>query len=376
LLPSAGVVVVWGPPKCGKSFWLFDALMHVALDGWEYRSRRTEHGPVVYISLEGNRALPRRIEAFKQRHKVKTAPFYLITDPLNLTSDHKQLIADVKMQVGNTVPVAIAIDTLNQSLAGSESKDADMAAYLRAAVAVNRAFNCLVIVVHHCGYNETRARGHSSLYGNTDAVIAVSRDAADNVVARVEISKDDESGAEVVSRLDVIKIGTDDNGDPIRSCVVEPVEAAAKVPKPVRLGDKATLALRCLHETLAEMGTLPPASNHIPVGKRTVSVEQWRAYFYAGTTNDTRDLQKHNFKNASDKLQALGFIGVWNGQVWLAGNGNLSGNDGNSGNIFPGRNGTHPYRGVPSIPDVPSEDPTVPSLSDVLGSSNRREYRF
>ena len=32
LLPSAGLAVIWGEPKCGKSFWTFDALMHVALD--------------------------------------------------------------------------------------------------------------------------------------------------------------------------------------------------------------------------------------------------------------------------------------------------------------------------------------------------------
>jgi hypothetical protein len=32
VLPRSGLAVVWGPPKCGKSFWLFDLLMHVALD--------------------------------------------------------------------------------------------------------------------------------------------------------------------------------------------------------------------------------------------------------------------------------------------------------------------------------------------------------
>src|SRR5262245_17118727 len=39
LIPREGLIVVWGPPKCGKSFWTFDALMHVAL-GRKYRGRR------------------------------------------------------------------------------------------------------------------------------------------------------------------------------------------------------------------------------------------------------------------------------------------------------------------------------------------------
>jgi len=39
IIPREGLVVIWGPPKCGKSFWTFDVAMHIAL-GWEYRDRR------------------------------------------------------------------------------------------------------------------------------------------------------------------------------------------------------------------------------------------------------------------------------------------------------------------------------------------------
>jgi AAA domain len=38
LLPRVGLSVVWGPPKCGKSFWTFDVVMHVAIVR-EYRNR-------------------------------------------------------------------------------------------------------------------------------------------------------------------------------------------------------------------------------------------------------------------------------------------------------------------------------------------------
>ena len=43
LIPSNGLSIVWGPPKCGKSFWTFDLAMHVAL-GREYRGRRVQQG--------------------------------------------------------------------------------------------------------------------------------------------------------------------------------------------------------------------------------------------------------------------------------------------------------------------------------------------
>ena len=52
LVPSAGLAVVWGEPKCGKSFWTFDLLMHVSL-GWDYRGRRVKAGAIVYCALEG-----------------------------------------------------------------------------------------------------------------------------------------------------------------------------------------------------------------------------------------------------------------------------------------------------------------------------------
>ena len=43
IIPREGLTVVWGPPKCGKSFVVFDLTMHVAL-GWEFRGRRVSQG--------------------------------------------------------------------------------------------------------------------------------------------------------------------------------------------------------------------------------------------------------------------------------------------------------------------------------------------
>ena len=45
LISRAGLTVIWGPPKCGKSFWMFDLAMHIAL-GWLYRGRHVQFGCV------------------------------------------------------------------------------------------------------------------------------------------------------------------------------------------------------------------------------------------------------------------------------------------------------------------------------------------
>jgi AAA domain len=225
VLPRSGLAVVWGPPKCGKSFWLFDLLMHVAL-GWKYRSLRVQAGTVVYIALEGAGGFKRRVEAFRRtRPEAKGAPVYLMFAPLDLVHDHKALIASIRAQLpADVTPAVVAIDTLNRSLRGSESKDEDMGAYVRAADAIRDAFDCCVSIVHHCGHNGERPRGHSSLLGAADVQIAVKRQ-GDDIVAQVEHAKDGEGGLEIVSRLAVVPLGKDEDGDPMTSCVVEAVEA-------------------------------------------------------------------------------------------------------------------------------------------------------
>ena len=150
VIPSGGLTVVWGPPKCGKSFWTFDLTMHIAR-GTPYRGRRVRQGGVVYVSLEGGNGFYRRIEAYKQQHDVTDAPFYLITDRTDLVRDNETLIAAIKEQMQET-PAVVVIDTLNRSLAGSESSDEDMAAYIKAADTIREAFDCALVIIHHCGW--------------------------------------------------------------------------------------------------------------------------------------------------------------------------------------------------------------------------------
>ena len=61
VLPRDGLAVIWGPPKCGKSFWTYDLHMHVAL-GRSYRGRRVQQGAVIYIACEGEPSTPVNIE--------------------------------------------------------------------------------------------------------------------------------------------------------------------------------------------------------------------------------------------------------------------------------------------------------------------------
>jgi RecA-family ATPase len=198
MVPKEGLTVVWGPQKQGKSFWLFDLFMHVAL-GWDYRGRDVIQGPVVYCYLEGQYAISARVAAFQQRYLAKyedEVPFYLMPVRIELVQDHPALIAAIK--VLGIKPAGIAIDTLNRSFTGSESSDTDMTAYVKSADAVRAAFECAVCVVHHCGYEGTRPRGHTALLGAHDALIAVRREAEGKpIIAEVQELKDGRAGTVV-----------------------------------------------------------------------------------------------------------------------------------------------------------------------------------
>jgi AAA domain-containing protein len=324
LIPRTGLVVVWGPPKCGKSFWLFDLMMHPALGGRPYRERKTLSGPVVYCAFEGADGYGRRAEAFRRQHRLDpTTPvaFFLVPARMTFAKDHKALIGSIKAQLGNTQPVAVVLDTLNRSIGGSESDDEHMGNYIRAGDAVREAFNCVVIIVHHCGIEGTRPRGHTSLTGAVDAQLAVKRDTTTGqIVVTVEWMKDGPEGETVVSRLETVEVGRDPDGEPVTSCAVIPAEGApeaGKQAKPTKLPKAAQTAHRALQKAVAEMGAVPPASNHIPVNTRVVTGETWRKYAYRmGISTGGERAQQKAFKTGTEHLIAGQLVGVWDNQYW------------------------------------------------------------
>lgn len=318
LLASSGLAVIWGPPKCGKSFWAVDVGMHIAL-GWEYRGRRVQQAPVVYIALEGQHGIPARIEAFRRHHNIAGAPFYLILVRLDLIADVGSLITEIKAQIGAVLPGAVFIDTLNRSLVGSESKDEDMGRYLGAADRLATGLQCAVLIVHHCGIDATRPRGHTSLTGSVESQLAVKRGDTGEVVVTVEYAKDFAEGTEIYSRLDPLTVGVDPDGDDITTLVVVPAEPSMQGRRQKSVKGAKAIALDILRNAIDEAGIVPPASSHIPPNTRTILEETWRAYAYQGsvTESDEPDTKRKAFVRAVKDLQTAKLIGIWGGYVWL-----------------------------------------------------------
>jgi hypothetical protein len=315
VFPLYGLGAVWGPPKCGKSFWAFDLSMHIAL-GWRYRGLRVQQGPVAYLAFEGGDGLRARVEAYRRKHTLPAGvPFYLLTSNAKLVRDHQKLIECIDEQIIPLPPVCVVLDTLNRSIDGSESKDVDMAAYLSAADAINDAFACMVIIVHHCGIDASRPRGHTSLTGAVDVQLSCKRDAAKNIIVEVEAMKDGAEGATFTSRLEVVEVGTDEEGKPLTSCVIVPVEIGA-AKKATKLSPTAVAGLRALHECLADMGKPAPDSDHIPHGVTCVTMDQWREYLFKREVINRDKGYREQFKRLHTNLANAGAIGIWDEHVW------------------------------------------------------------
>jgi hypothetical protein len=317
LIPHVGLTVMWGPPKCGKSFWVFDAMMHVAL-GWDYRGRRVNAGPVVYCAFEGQTGIEARVAAFRQRFLedyIDEVPFFLEPVTLDLVRHHTALIAAINKQVG--IPVAVVLDTLNRSIRGSESSDEDMTAYITAADAVRATFNCAVVIVHHCGIDGTRPRGHTSLTGAVDAQLSAKRDSLNNVVVTVEWMKDGPEGVVITSALEVQTVGTDEDGESITSCVVVPAKAP---PSGKSVPPSAKLALELLREAIDEEGAPGRTNGRVRDDVKAVPISVWKTYYFngSGTHSDKPDSKRRAFDRAVEKLQQLQMIGVWKDVVWIA----------------------------------------------------------
>lgn len=218
----------------------------------------------------------------------------------------------------DVAPDVVVLDTLARSMSGNEDSNADMCKYFSAADTIRTSFGCLVIVVHHSGYDETHPRGATALSSNSEGLIKVYRDAFDNVCSLVEKYKDSEIGDETTSRLEQVVVGADDEDDEITSCVLVEVDAVGSPKTKARMTNAERIALAALLEAIDEVGETPPQSNYTPNGITAATESQWRTYAYARgiSTGEERAKQKA-FKRGYEGLIAKRRVGTWQGHFWI-----------------------------------------------------------
>jgi hypothetical protein len=296
-------VLVWGRQKTYKSFWLLDLMLHVA-KGWPYRDRAVRQGAVIYCAFEGAHGYKGRCEAQRRHYNVhcdEDVPLYVMPGQVDLIKDEATLVAEFRLQLGDIKPAIVVLDTLNRSLKGSENSDEDMTKYTRAAEAIRQAFGCVVIIVHHCGYDSSHSRGHTSLPAAVDAELEVAREPGSPMfLVTVKNMRDGPEGTVVRSRAETIRLDVDQEGRPRSSIVVVPDDSPVD---PGNRGGRPDSAyptfLSAMRLALAEDGITFTPDDKLPL--QAVAEQHVRKRFYRTYIDGEDDKKK------SDEAQKSAF---------------------------------------------------------------------
>ena len=235
--------VIYGESNCGKTFFMLDLAMHVAL-GMNWRGKHVEQGGVLYAALEGGYGTQNRICAFKEHHKIHgNIPLTIIRssiDFLDAEGDIEKLAASVveaQKRIGDIK--LIVVDTLSRAISGGDENTAtDMgqmiihADYLRALTGAHISF------IHHSGKDKALgARGHSSLRAAVDTEIEISRESEkDPSQIRFVKQREMEMIDPMHFNLKRVELGHNDRMKVVSSCVVEPTDGVVK-DKSVHMND-------------------------------------------------------------------------------------------------------------------------------------------
>lgn len=298
LLPKAQVGMIYGESTAGKSFVAMDMLGSIAR-GLPWRGMRTKQGRVVLVVAEGLMGARGRLKAYAQHHGIDLAdvPFGIIGDvpSMLLKEDVKALAKQVVDWGGADI---IVLDTLAQSSAGAnENSGEDMGKVLAHCRGLNKMTGAMVLLVHHAGKDASRgARGWSGLKGAMDVEIEVTRSKLLGRNIQLSKAKDGDEGKVMGFKLQVVTIGTDEDGDPITSCVVEHSTGAAVV-EDAKDGLKEDH--RAVLRVLTEAADLDADLHYEDLRRATVPHMEIRGK----VDNRMRDAGK-----AIEKLEALGYV--------------------------------------------------------------------
>jgi AAA domain len=242
----------------------------------------------------------------------------------------KQRIDEICQRLG-IAPALVDIDTLRRTMPGKDENSAkDMGVVIDNCGKLAQDFGCLVSVNHHSPRSDdTRGSGTNALEAAADVVWSCIRQGVERkATASLAYMKDgpDAGIAWEFGLRDFPMIGPK-GGKLFTPCVVHILSGPATPtatdtertrPKAVRLPVSAKTALRALRQAIAELGTVPPASNHIPANVRTVTVGQWRDYAYRNGISDGEQRAKEKaFKRAFERLIDDEMVIAWNDAVWL-----------------------------------------------------------
>lgn len=223
-IPKATYGMIYGESGSGKSFITYDICAAI-VRGEEWQGKKVKKGRVLYVVAEGQAGFVNRGRAYVEHQGIQHSDLddldYITDRVPNLINAEvvRELIADIRLQQPYDL---IVMDTFAQVTSGAnENSGQDMGVALSHCALLHQMSGAMVLLVHHSGKDASRgARGHSSIWYNSDLVLEVNR-AQDLRSVTVMKVKDGQDGEEFGFKLNTVVLGQDEDGDDITSCTVE-----------------------------------------------------------------------------------------------------------------------------------------------------------
>jgi len=229
LIELEAFAVLYGLSGVAKSFLALDLLLHIAA-GLPWHGRAVKQGPVVYVFGEGGAGIQKRIDAWLKEHQLTRADIqdaFFLPEAVQLHRTEEVTDFLTAIALLPVKPVLIVFDTFARCfVGGDENSGKDMGLAIAGVGRIISCTNSAVVPVHHRGRAGDHERGHTSLRGAADAMILQALDERSGVIT---VTNDKQKNAEecppITLKLKPICLGSDAEGKPVTSCVLEAADA-------------------------------------------------------------------------------------------------------------------------------------------------------
>ncbi len=323
LITTTANACLYGPYASLKSFAALDMSLCLAY-GREWQGRAVKQCAVLYIAGEGVRGLGKRVKAWLLHHGIEDQPgaFRLVSASIDLRNP------EVTGRIVRTALKAAAedgyhaglvvIDTLARAMVGAdENSSQDMGLAVKGTDEIREGIEAATLTVHHTGKDSDKGpRGSSALGGAVDCQIKVERTDL-SVTLTIEKQKDDEEGEPIILNAQKVALdGGELTEDSPTSLVLVKADAPERIAKASRLSGDQQMAMRVLHDALAEAGALDFYG--VPAGVTSIPEDWWRDRFYSrAKPGAAPEAKQKAFRRAADALVAARLVGANRGRVWV-----------------------------------------------------------
>jgi 5S rRNA maturation endonuclease (ribonuclease M5) len=279
-----------GKPSSGKSLIALSMAASVAT-GTDWHGHKAQKGAVFYLAGEGQWGVSRRLKAWERHNQVSldNAPLYL--------SNHAVMLDDAKsvlelidiISASGEQPSLIVIDTVQRSFSGDENSASDMSKFIAGCDLLRQSFpQCVILLAHHSGHSENRARGSSAFHASLDTSYMVNDDGSVKRMVQNK-TKDGKPAAPIGFEVVEVNIFDDEQSITIKPTGNELAKQAKRLTATMRLGLEtfATVAIR-----------------------HKADLETWRKAYYPKSTRDTPESKRAAFQQVRAKLVSEGIMSV------------------------------------------------------------------